>query len=352
MTTKNLVILAGAAALLGAGAWLTSSGSRVRAPALNGKRVTADFNVADVACVEIAGKLKISAGEKGWSLDTKYSYPASVDKIRENVLKLHDLKVGQVARGRKMGESVKVEIKDAAGKALAAVELGDKRFAKPRGQMAMFAGGGYPDARYLKFEGECVLVKDPLTAFDGDFGQWVDTRICEVPSADVIGVSFTTGGKTLNLTKKDSAWTLAGLDTKEELDTSKTYSLDSALSYLNFTDVADPKLSEAELGFATGSVYTVSLKNGRVYKAEIGNIAKGGGDRYFRVSSSFKSVGTNAVENAAIEKDVADFNAGVSKWTYLIASYSAEQMIKSRKDIVKAKEEPKKDESAKGTAKK
>lgn len=348
MTTKNLVILAGAAAVLGAGAWLTSSGSRVRAPALNGKRVTADFNVADVASVEIAGKMKVSAGEKGWTLDTKYSYPASVDKIRENVLKFHDLKVGQVARGRKPGAIAKVEVKDASGKVLAAAELGDKRFSKPRGQMAMFGGGGYPDARYLKFEGETVLVKDPLTAFDGDFKQWVDTRICEVPSADVTAVKFSSGkDKALELRRKDSSWTLAGLGPKEELDTSKTYSLDSALSYLDFTDIADPALSEAGLGFATGAVYTVSLKNGRSYTAKIGAAAPGGSDRYFRVSSSFKPAGTNAVENAAIEKDVAAFNARVSKWTYIIASYGAGQMIKTRKDLVKAKEEPKKDDSGK-----
>ncbi len=347
MTTKSLLILAGTAAVLGAGAWFTSSGSRVRAPALNGKRVVADFNVADVACVEIAGKMKVSAGEKGWTLDTKYSYPASVDKIRENVLKLHDLKIGQVARGRKTGAIVKVEVKDASGKALAAVELGDKRLSKPRGQMAMF-GGGYPDARYLKFGGETVLVKDPLTAFDGDFRQWVDTRICEVPSADVTAVSFSSGKeKPLELLKKDSSWTLSGLSPKEELDASKTYSLDSALSYLDFTDIADPALTEAELGFATGAVYTVSLGDGRSYTAKIGAAAPGGSERYFKISSSFRPAGTNAAENAAIEKGVAAFNARVSKWTYLVASYSAGQMIKTRKDLVKAKEEPKKDDARK-----
>ena len=63
-------------------------------------------------------------------------------------------------------------------------------------------------------------MKDPLTAFDGDFKQWVDTRICEVPSADVTAVSFSSGdGKALELSKKDSSWTLAGLGAKEEIDT-------------------------------------------------------------------------------------------------------------------------------------
>ena len=146
----------------------------------------------------------------------------------------------------------------------------------------------------------------------------------------------------MELKRKDSSWALAGLGEKEELDSSKTYSLDSALSYLDMTGLADAKLTEAELGFATGSGYTVRLKDGKSYTAKIGNPV--GGDRYFKVSAAFAAVGTNAVENAALEKAVKDFNAKTGKWTYLISSYSADSMSKSRKDLVKAKEEPKKDE--------
>ncbi len=53
-----------------------------------------------------------------------------------------------------------------------------------------------------------------------------------------------------------------GLAANEELDTSKTYGLDSALSYLDFAAVVDPNWSEAAFGFATGYVYTVRMKGG------------------------------------------------------------------------------------------
>ena len=134
----------------------------------------------------------------------------------------------------------------------------------------------------------------------------------------------------MELTKgTNSTWVLKGLTEKEELDTSKTYSLDSALSYLDFNSVADPKLTEAELGFATGAVYTVTYKEGsntvkRV--ATVGNKVKGGSDRYFKM-------------------DNAD-------WVFTISSYSAENMMKTRKDLVKAKPEPKKEEPKKEEAKK
>jgi len=342
MTTKNLAMLGVAAVVLGGAAYFCGSGRTIKSSSLNGKPVVDKFEVADVARLEIGGakKLTLAATEKGWTLESMYGYPADVTKIRENLLKLADLKVGQVASGVKIASPTKVEVKDAKGKVLASAVLGDEHRAKPKGQASMYGGGGYPDGRYVKFGEKVVLVKETLDAFDGDFKKWTDARICAVPSADVTAVTYAKGGETVSLTKKDSTWTLAGLGPKEELDTSKTYSLDSALSYLDMTGLADPKLAEADLGFKTGAVYTVSLKDGKTYTAKVGNAKDG--DRYFRVSASFKAVGTNATENATLEKAVKEFNDKTAKWTYTISSYSADSMSKTRKDLVKAKEEPKK----------
>ena len=342
MTNKNLVILAAAAAVLGGAAYFCNSGRKIKSSNLNGKPVLPAFDVSEVAKVDVGGKVTLAATDSGWVIDSLYGYPADVTKIRENLLKLKDLTVGQTARGQKIESGTKVDLKNAKGAVLASVTLGEQHMSKPRGQAAQFGGGGYPDGRYVKFGDGVVLVKDSLDAFDGDPKKWCESRICSVPSADVKEVSYTKGGETVNLIRKDSTWSLEGLGAKEELDSSKTYSLDSALSYLDFNNVADPKKPEAEFGFATGSVYAVSLKNGQSYTAKIGNAS--GADRYFKVSAAFAPVGTNATENATLEKAVKDFNAKVGKWTYLISSYSADSMSKSRKDLVKAKEEPKKDE--------
>ena len=342
MTNKNLVILAAAAAVLGGAAYFCNSGRKIKSSNLNGKPVLPAFDVSEVAKVDVGGKVTLAATDSGWVIDSLYGYPADVTKIRENLLKLKDLTVGQTARGQKIESGTKVDLKNAKGAVLASVTLGEQHMSKPRGQAAQFGGGGYPDGRYVKFGDGVVLVKDSLDAFDGDPKKWCESRICSVPSADVKAVSYTKDGKTVKLTRKDSTWSLEGLGAKEELDTSKTYSLDSALSYLDFNNVADPKKPEAEFGFATGSVYAVSLKNGQSYTAKIGNAS--GADRYFKVSAAFAPVGTNATENATLEKAVKDFNAKVGKWTYLISSYSADSMSKSRKDLVKAKEEPKKDD--------
>ena len=340
---KLLILVIAAAALLGA-AYLLKGRSQ-KTPNLVGRKILAPFNVADVARVEIGGakSLALAAGEKGWTVDALHGYPADAAKIRDALLKLKDLKAGQPASGISNAAPTTVVLKDAGGKELAKLTMGEQHRSAPRGEMAQFGGGGYPDGRYVALDGATVVVNDALNEFDGDPKKWVNTKIGEITASDVTAVTYAKGKETVKLARKDGKWNLEGLGPKEELDSSKTYSLDSALSYLNFSDVVDPKKTEAELGFATGAVYTATLKNGITYTAKVGN--KIGSDSAFKVSAVFKPVGTNATENAACEKTVKDFNDKVGKWTYTISSYSAESMSKTRKDLVKAKEEPKKEEA-------
>ena len=58
MTSKNIVVLAGAAAVLGVAAYMTSSGRKFKTPALNGKPVVAQFAAADVAAIDVGDKLR------------------------------------------------------------------------------------------------------------------------------------------------------------------------------------------------------------------------------------------------------------------------------------------------------
>ena len=349
MTSRNLILLAGSAVILGGAAWWLNSGKKMNSPSLVGKKILPSFDVGEVAAIDVGGKVKLSAGQQGWVVSTLHNYPADISKIRENLLKLQELKVGQVANGRKIEKPVTIDLQDAKGKSLAALPIGDTHQKKASGQMAMYGGGSYPDGRYVVFADKVVLVKETLDAFDGDPKKWVDARIAAVPSADVASVTFENGKEKVELSRKDGSWTLKGLGPKEELDTSKTYSLDSALSYLDFATVADPA-KESTYGFSTGAVYTATLKNGIVYKATVGD--KSGSDRYVKLSASYTPSGTNKTEIAANEKTVQEFNAKSGKWVYTISSYSADNLAKTRKDLVKAKEEPKKDEVKKADSKK
>lgn len=342
MADKKLLIMAGVAAVLAVAAYMTTSGRKVGSPSLSGKSILPSFNISELSSIEIGGEkpLSLSLGDRGWKVDTLHGYPADVAKIRENVLRLKDLKVGQVANGMKIEKPALVDLQDKNGKSLASVSLGSQHMRKATGQAAMFGGGSFPDGRYILFKDKVVLVKDPLSAFNGDLKNWVDTGIVSVPASDVSKVSYFTGDSNAVLTRDGTNWKLDGLGEKEELDSSKLYGVDSALSHLDFTDVADSTKAET-YGFTTGAVYAVSLKNGVSYMANVGD--KTGDGRYFRISSSFKAAGTNSVENAKLEKSVKDFNAKVGSWVYVVSGYSADSMSKKRADFVKAKEPPKKE---------
>ncbi len=165
MNNKSLIGLAVVAVVLGGAAYFLNSGSKGSAPRLNGKAIASGLKVADVARIEIGGKLTLVAGDKGWSAETLNGYPADREKIAENLLKLGELKVGQVVRGKTLDNPTPVVLRDAAGRELVNLPLGEKH--------AKWGHG-----RYAAFAGETVLVSDTLDAFDGDAKSWSGCQLC------------------------------------------------------------------------------------------------------------------------------------------------------------------------------
>lgn len=352
MTTKKLMTLTVVAAALAGLAYYSNTSRKVKTPALSGKPVLSGFDLSEVAKIE-AGlsdgkKLVLEGSDTGWVIKSLFGYPADITKIRENLLALKDLKIGHLATGKKLNNVALVDLQSAAGKSLATLRLGEKHMRPSVGEMDQFGGGGgFPDGRYVSAAGAdtVFLVKETLEAFDGDPKSWADTQIVSLPSTDISTIELSCKGQTSKLTRKDAGWTIDGLTDKEEFDTSKSYGVESALSSLTFNTVADPSLTEAQLGMATGAVFTVMLKNGEQYTAKIGNAVDGGTDRTLKIRGSFTPAGTNTAENASLAKKIETFNTNAGKWTYVIPAYNAENMTKSRADFVKPKEEPKKEET-------
>ena len=367
MTTKKLITLATTAVVLGGVAYMSAkrnnpqSPSEVGKPVLKALDLTPETGVQRIEVSDNGQKTLILEGtDAGWVVKSFFDYPADITKIRENLLTLKDLKIGQVATGRTLSNTHLVDLQNAAGKSLATLRLGEMHLREATGQMAMYGGGAYPDGRYIATEGDTVyLVSETLESFDGDPKRWVDTQIANVPVVQVAAAEFTVDGEHLKLEKNGSAWTLEGLGEDEALDTSKLYGIDSVLSQLHFTNVADPALTEEQFGFTTGTVYKVTLKSGEFYTVTIGNAA--GTDRYCKLSATFTpaDIPVESAEgenpnpaaraaklsaNAKIAEMINTFNATSAKWVYLIPAYSADTMSKRRADVVKAKEEPKPEE--------
>ncbi|MCL1920696.1 MAG: DUF4340 domain-containing protein [Kiritimatiellaeota bacterium] len=369
MTTKKLITLAAAAAVLGGLAYMSSNAKKLKTPALAGKPVLKTLDLEAVQRIEVSDNgqkgLTLESTDAGWVVSSLFGYPADITKIRENLLALADLKIGQVAKGKKLGDARLVDLQDAAGKSLATLRLGEMKMREATGQMAMYGGGAYPDGRYVATEGDAVyLVKETLDAFDGDPNRWIDTQLAAVPVIQITSAEFTVEGERLTLAKNAGTWALDGLGEGEELDASKLHGIDSVLGRLSFSAVADPALTDEQLGFTTGAVFRVALTGGETYTATLG--AAAGADRYFKISAAFtpEDIPVEPAEgedpnpavrasklsrNAKIAEMVNDFNAIAGKWVYLIPAYTADAMTKRRADVVKPKEPPKPEEEAPGS---
>ena len=160
MKAKNLIILGVVAAVAIAAAWMTG-GTKTRAPRLNGERLIGDVDFSLAASIEIGDAVKLAAGEgtNGWTIVPAQGTGVDREKVAKALLKLTELKVGQVARGRKLAEPMKVVVRDAAGKELAAVTLGEKHEKWNMG-------------RYAEFKGETVLLGDSVDEISSDPAFW------------------------------------------------------------------------------------------------------------------------------------------------------------------------------------
>lgn len=221
MTSKTMASLAAVAVVLGLAAYFTGGGGANRAPSLVGARIVGDFDVEKVASVEVGDKVKLAAGDGGWTVTTMQDYPADRAKIAENLMKLQELKVGQVVRGKKLAEKTPVVVRDASGGELASVMLGERH-----------EKWGY--GRYVEYKGEAVLTGESLDAFGDDPKRWCETKIVDEP-------------------------------------------------WISFSSLADPSLDEETLGFATGVVAKVTIAGDTNRVATVGNTVKGGTDRYLKL---------------------------------------------------------------------
>jgi len=253
-------------------------------------------------------------------------------------------------------ETTVVQWLDASGKVIGGVRLGQTRQAPAREDQPSYgepAGG-----RFVSREGDdkVYLVGDALTEFDADPKSWVDKQLLSVAATEVETVRLEhADGEKVELAKNGGDLTLQGLADNEEFDAAKRYGVGGALSYLRFSDVADPALGDDVTGMATASVYRATTTKGQTFEARIGASPEGSTDRYARFSVTLAPAvpeevseeadeaaakaarETRASELAALEQSTDALNAKLSGWTYLIGSYNADNMTLRRAALVKEK---------------
>lgn len=342
MKKSRLLVLVVAAAILVGLAFLSGRARNPHKPQQIGKPVLADLPLNDVQRIEISHaekRVTLANSDDGWVVQSLFNYPADFGKIRDTLLIVRDLTVGDVPRGVTLDPAgtTLVDLQNKAGKSLATLRLGEVRN-KPNND----EGWSAPDGRSLAVNTDdtVFLVKDPLSAFVPDAKTWINTEIVNLPSSEIAAIAFAGPDGAFTLDRASGSLQLSGLGlaTNETFDASKAYGAESALNYLRLADLADPALSDDQTGMATGHTYTVTTKTGEIYTARIGTAAPGRSDRYFKFAVGAQPVSTNAVDIAATTRKAADLNAKVSPWLYLIPSWSADNMTRSRTYFIKSPE--------------
>ena len=336
MKPGKLVILAVAAAVMAALAVWTNRQAQATPPSIIGKKLLPRLDLESVARVEIArggAPIVLIRGDDGWEVKNLFGYPADVSKLQTSLLTLSELKIGEVARGVNIDTNATlVDLQGASGKPLATLRMGNHTSAERSGFRS-------PHGRYVAVAGDAhvYLVKDELETFDGAALGWVNSQLLSIQSSDIQTIELASPtGAVLTLTREGGSLHLPGLSTNEEFDASKSYGVESAFCYLSFSGVADLKLGDAQAGLATPSTYRVKLKNGDLYTARIGSAAASG-DRYLRLDAVLAPPGTNATAQIEHATRKAELDQKFGKWTYLVTPTTAENMTRTRAELVKPK---------------
>lgn len=398
MKAKHLIFLIILAAVLGGLAYVTSSrkAKHTAGTELMGKPVLPQLQDKDVlkkiekmAFATSGQTVTVARADGVWVAPGKYGYPVDFEKAKEFVQALVDLKVGQVMPGGEKQlarlnllspESVEpgkawqsgtlVKMMDSDENVLARLVVGKERMKKadPNSQFGRY--GGYPDGRYVAADGKAFLVGDPLSSLPADDKAWLDDELLNLRAGDVMSVSLTDrDGESLTLRRPDEngALEVPDLTEDEEMERSKANNLANLFSYLNFTDVADPSLSDEEVGMDKPMVAGCETKKGKAYTLTIGGSPEDSKNRYVRLSASYdpppvpeeapegddaenedeaekdadeeaKKAAERQAKQAKLAQEVKDFNERVGPWTYLVRSYKFEDLSVDRDDYVKEKE--------------
>jgi hypothetical protein len=380
MNGKKLITLLVVAVVLIGLAVVSKKKDRTTQPTMAGQPVLPNLQVNDITRVMVQSAestATVSRVEDKWISMEKHGYPIDFARLREVMIALSNLKIGQILRltdeqkvsmqiaaPESGGGGTRVTLHGKDGKATASLLLG-KEHTRQSDDPSPY--GNYPDGRYVSADnGKTVyLVGEPLNRVTDQATEWLDTEIVNVPADDIAKITVEVAGQdALVFNQTDGKIVLEGLQANEEMDSAKDYTIKSGLNTLRFKDVADPALTDAELGFDAATVYRAQTSQGKTVTAQIGGTVGDDGDRYLRVrvelapeavvaeapqaegeeetpevvAAAAAAQEQKAKERAELEATVAKQEARLSRWTYVIAAHETESLILKRDELVKEKE--------------
>jgi hypothetical protein len=254
MKGKTFLILLVAAGVLVALAFLRFRDQKQTADINMGQKLFADLPVNQVASVTLADaehSVTLVKGDNVWQVEQRSGYPADFGELRDMVVKLSRLKIGRsfTASSESLtrlsllapsaadakGRGTQMTLKDASGKVLADIILGQTRKTDEGG-----SGGQY----LKKTDSDTVFLVDNSFRFLKTApAEWLQKQILDVKADDIASVACYAGDNpqpvyTLTRPEKGKAPQMDAVPAGRKIDSAKVDQVFDALAPLTVDDVA------------------------------------------------------------------------------------------------------------------
>ena len=386
MNRKQLTIVLVLGVVLGGLGWYVvrrDAASYQSTGAGLGQKLLPDFPLNDVGQVvlkEGTNELTLARVEEIWKVRERYDYPANFSQVGDFLRKVWDMKVvqsepagaAQLARlqllepGPGTNTGTRVEFKTDAGKTLASMLLG-KKYLKKGDPSSPFGGEGYPAGRYVLVASQpkqAALISDALSEIEAKPDRWLNKDFFKVEKLKAVAVTQPAATNSWKVYREaeNGELKLADPQGEEKLDTGKSSSAGSALSYPSFVDVVSPQAKADETGLDNPITAKLETFEGFTYHVKIGK--KTGEDNYHfavSVTGDFAKERTPGQDEKPEDKERLDKEfkdkltkleeklkkeKAYEKWTYLASKWTIDALLKERKDLLVEKKEEKKDDAA------
>lgn len=344
MKMTTIAILGSAAAIaVGIAAIVTRSGSAEReTPAFF---ETLMPRVNDVSFVQVKrsdGEFSIRRAGEQWELVEKGGYPVRIDRVRETVLGLAELKAAQAMTSRPdryaqigvqdLSEASAAEaggggptlltFKDDAGAVIASAIVGNQRL-------------GPRPAIYIRRPGEAQSwLAEGRLEIPGQFTNWIDSQILSIPRERIRRVDITApDGEFFRLereTRDQRSFTVFGVpDGRELASNTAADAFGSALSFLSLEDVAPASTFDlAGSGVVRGSHLEFRTFDGLLIMAQLA-------DRNGRTWARMAAMPDPEAEpTAAVIEEATSLNARLESWVFGLPAYKASVMKVTMRDML------------------
>lgn len=345
MNARVATILVMLLAVLGGGALLYQQQERARRPenvGTLGRTLFKDLKAADIVAIKIVepkAMLTVERKEERWVIAERADFPADLGRVREFVLKVIGLKVGQSeplgekdrARLNLDAAGTRVEFLGADGKPLGALVVGKKHFKRE----VENPDKAIPDGRFIVLPNEAgtaYLVADPLTQVTVKTADWIDRSSFQVEKVKALEVRYPgRGGWRIQRAADNADWKLVGAKPGEKLDIPRANAASYSLQLLELADVA-PKDATTNVeisGLDKPIRVDATTLEGAAYAIKVGKLA---GDNYY-VTFTASGIKPDAKDAERVKIQ--------SQHVLLIPKSKLEDTLKQRADLLEKKQKKK-----------